>query len=103
MLVISEPNLCECDYAVGIHRYERTDACRPSPIRRPSPIFSSRTTLQAPGRRRSGDNESRPADQFRVMKASEFAIAYQKTLARPDIKGPDIKGFRAMVCQPELE
>ncbi len=50
MLVNFEPNLCECGYAVGIHRYERTDACRQSPIKRPSPIFSSRTTLQAPGR-----------------------------------------------------
>ncbi|KAK3172485.1 hypothetical protein OEA41_005807 [Lepraria neglecta] len=36
------------------------------------------------------------ADQFGVMKASEFAIAYEKILARPDIKG-----CRVMVCQRE--
>ncbi|GFF36516.1 hypothetical protein IFM58399_04582 [Aspergillus lentulus] len=36
------------------------------------------------------------ADQFGAMKASEFAIAYEKILARPDIKG-----CRLMVCQPE--
>lgn len=36
------------------------------------------------------------ADQFGVMKASEFAIAYEKILARPDIKG-----CRVMVCLPE--
>ena len=36
------------------------------------------------------------ADQFGVMKASEFAIAYEKILARPDIKG-----CRVMVCKPE--
>jgi hypothetical protein len=38
------------------------------------------------------------ADQFgpAVMKASEFAIVYEKILARPDIKG-----CRVMVCQRE--
>jgi hypothetical protein len=36
------------------------------------------------------------ADQFGAMKASEFAIAYEKILARPDIKG-----CRLMVCKPE--
>ena len=36
------------------------------------------------------------ADQFGVMKASEFAIVYEKILARPDIKG-----CRVMVCQQE--
>ena len=36
------------------------------------------------------------ADQFGVMKASEFAIVYEKILARPDIKG-----CRVMACQRE--
>lgn len=36
------------------------------------------------------------AEQYGVMKASEFAVAYEKILARPDIKGCRVK-----VCQPE--
>jgi hypothetical protein len=36
------------------------------------------------------------ADQYGMMKSSEFAIAYEKTLARPDIKDCPVK-----VCQPE--
>lgn len=36
------------------------------------------------------------ADQFGAMKPSEFAIAYEKILARPDIKG-----CRVTVCQRE--
>ena len=36
------------------------------------------------------------ADQYGVMKSTEFAIAYEKILARPYIKG-----CRLMVCQPK--
>ena len=36
------------------------------------------------------------ADQFGVMKSSEFATVYEKILSRPDIKG-----CRVRVCQPE--
>ena len=36
------------------------------------------------------------AEQYGVMKSSEFAVTYEKILARPDIKG-----CRVMVCQRE--
>jgi len=36
------------------------------------------------------------AEQYGVMKSEEFAVSYEKILARPDIKG-----CRVFVCQPE--
>ena len=35
------------------------------------------------------------AEEYGVMKSSDFGVAYEKILARPDIRG-----CRVMVCQP---